>query len=142
MSLHYQDVATTDALRKVVVHLSDIGTAVAATDQDVRIVRGLNDSGGTILAAYARAGTTPTGVGDALTYDVHKNGTTVFTSTKIAFPATAGGSASTTGGALTAAGAKVYNGDLLTLDCDTIGTSDAGANVGIAVEIRVDEPND
>ena len=143
MALTYQEVKTTDALRKRVVHLRDIGTLTQAADQDCALVQGLNGSGGTIVAVRARVGANPTGTTSALTYDIHKNGTTIFTSGKIVWGATLTGAATPASiGAFTGAGEKVYNGDRLSLDADNIGNSGAGANAAIAVEIRVDEPND
>ena len=139
MALTFQEVVSTDALRKRLVHLKDLGAAVAGASQDFAVVRGLNDSGGTIQGVYARAGTAFVGTITVLAYDVNKNGTTVFTGTKLVFTTAVAKAEQTS---FTAAGAKVYNGDLLSLDCDAIGDSTAGSNIGVAVEIRVDEPND
>lgn len=139
MPITAQEVLSGDALRYVRIQLADIGTAAAAANQDCAVVGGLNGSGGTIVDVRARAGTAPVGTVTILTYDVNKNGTTVFTSTKLVFT-TAVAKASQS--SLTTAGAKVYNDDLITLDCDAIGNATPGANVGVVVLIRIDEPND
>ena len=139
MSLMYQDVLTDDGLRYRVFSFKDIGTAVAAANQDCGIVAGLPaDNGGTVIGVYARAGTAPAGASTQLTYDINVNATSIMSTTKCVFTAAAESAQQTT----MRDDAKIYNGDHLALDCDAIGNDTAGANVAVDMVVRVDAPND
>ena len=151
MAVLMQDVVTTDALRYRVFHLFDTGTLAIATAQSAVLVEGLNGQGGTIVDIKARCVTTPTGTVSATRFDININGTSMFVSTTsmVYFTKTATGAAATTvpnvlsGGAFSGTRAgKVYNRDLLSLDCDAKANGAAGAMASVAVVVRCDEPND
>jgi|TARA_R110000824_G_scaffold61146_6_gene162908 hypothetical protein len=141
----YEDVNQDDELRRKVIHVSDLGTLTAATNQAAAVVSGLPDSGGTIEGTRITVVTAPTGATGI--FDVHLNGTTIYTtqgnrptiaiSAKVSTEAAAPSNA-----ADPVVPWKVYNGDLLTVDCDQIGSSAAGAVAGIAITIKVDKPLD
>ena len=115
----YEDVYPGDQLRYVRLQLLDPGTITAATGQDYAVVGGLPDSGGTIVGVNITVSTAPTG--STAIFDVNINGTTEAAAPEAAF---------------------VTNGDLISLDCDQIGSSVAGANAAACVVIRVDKPLD
>lgn len=125
-------------LASTTLHLKDLGGASAAANQDATIVQNLPSGGGTISGVYARAGTAPVGASTFLTYDIHKNGTTIFTtqSNRIIFAASASTDSTTT-----IEVSALANNDLLTLDCDAVGNSTAGSNVGLAVVVTTDSPS-
>ena len=134
----YEDVNQDDELRRKVIHVSDLGTLTAATNQAAAVVSGLPDSGGTIEGTRIRVVTAPTGA--TAIFDVHLNGTTIYTTTGNRPTIAISAKVSTEAAAPEVT--KVVNGDLLTVDCDQIGSSAAGANAGIAITIKVDKPLD
>jgi hypothetical protein len=125
-------------LASTTLHLKDLGGASAAANQDATIAQNLPSGGGTISGVYARAGTAPVGSSTYLTYDIHKNGTTIFTTqtNRIIFAASASTDSTTT-----IEVSALANNDLLTLDCDAVGNSTAGSNVGLAVVVTTDSPS-
>ena len=135
----YEDVNQDDELRRVTLSMADIGGAATDTGVDFVLVQNLPDSGGTIEGVYARAVTAPAGSSTVLTYDIHKNGTTIFTTqgNRVIF-ATTENSAETT----TIEVPGVVNGDILELACDAVGNTTAGSDVAIAIVIKVDKPLD
>ncbi|WP_344580485.1 hypothetical protein [Nonomuraea roseoviolacea] len=92
-----------------------------------------NDSGQawTIVAVRATVGTAPTG--SALIVDVNKNGVTVF-GTQANRPSIAAGSntAKSTGMSVT----TVADGEYLTVDVDSVGSTVAGSNLVVQVTVR------
>lgn len=76
------------------------------------------------------AGTAPTGTGSSIIVDVHKNGTTIFT-TQSNRPAIAAGSTAGTSG--TPNVISVAEGDILTVDIDQVGNTTPGSNLSIAI---------
>ena len=151
MPIRYQDTDTADALRYRVFQLKDLGTITIAAASDVCLIQGLNGEGGTIVGIHARCLTTPTGTVSATRYDININGTSIFSTTTsgVYFTMTAAGAAATTVPYVTAGGAfsgtragKVYNRDIITLDCDAKADGAAGANCAVTIIVRVDEPND
>ena len=151
MPLRMQEVKTDDALRYKTFNLFDTGTLAIATAQSAVLVDGLNGRGGTIVSIKGRCVTTPTGTTSATRFDININGTSMFVSTTsmVYFTKTTGGAAATTvpnvasGGAFsTTRAGKVYNGDLLSLDCDAKANGAAGAMASISIVVRCDEPND
>lgn len=110
------------------IFLKDPSTLTVAAAQD-RVVMG---SAGEIVDVRAVVGTAPTGA--AAIHDVNKNGTTVFSTQ---------GNRPTIAIAATASGATVPDvktfaaGDVLTIDCDQIGSGTAGSDAVVAVTIKV-----
>jgi len=140
-----QDVLSTDVLRKRLFLLKDMGAALADTtaNVDTVTVAGLPDAGGTIVQAYGAAGTQPAGT-TTMKYDVHRNhrntSQTIFATRLIWVASTTNATAPTL--SATAADLKVYNGDQLQLRCDVIGSTTAGSDISVTVEVRADAPND
>lgn len=92
-----------------------------------------NDSGAawTILAVRASLGTAP--VGQSVIIDVHKNGTTIFT-TQANRPTIA--AAANTSGKVTAINVtNVADGEYLTVDIDQVGTTNVGADLTVQLEV-------
>lgn len=88
---------------------------------------------GTIVSATAYAKTAPTG--QALIFDIHKNGTSIWASTqanRVQIAATAN-----TGSQTSFDTTSVTSGDYFTLDIDQIGSGTAGADV--TVQLRIEE---
>lgn len=140
-----QDVLTTDSLRKQIYLLKDMGAALGDTtaNVDVVTVAGLPDVGGTIVGAKGAAATQPAGT-TTMKYDVHRNhrntSQTIF-ATRLIWTASTTNAAAPTLSA-TAADLKVYNGDQLQLRCDVEGSTTAGSDISVSVEVRADAPND
>lgn len=86
----------------------------------------------TIINVLASAGTAPTGA--SLIIDVNKNGTTIFT-TQGNRPTIAAGTNSDTSSVPDVT--SIAAGDYLTVDIDQIGSTVAGANAVISIEVRV-----
>jgi hypothetical protein len=91
-----------------------------------------NDTGRTLTIASVRAsvGTAPTGA--SIIVDVNKNGTTIF-GTQSARPtiAASGFTNKTTGHTVT----TIADGDYFTVDVDQVGSSVAGANLTVQIEV-------
>lgn len=134
----YEDVYPGDQLRYVRLQLLDPGTITAAAGQDYAVVGGLPDSGGTIVGVNVTVSAAPTGA--TAIFDVNINGTTIYTDQ--ANRATIAISATESTEAAAPEAAFVTNGDLISLDCDQIGSSVAGSNAAACVVIRVDKPLD
>lgn len=84
----------------------------------------------TITQVRASVGTAPTGA--ALVVDVNKNGTTVFT-TQSNRPSIAAGSNTATATAINVT--SLAAGDYLTVDIDAVGSTVAGADLTVTVEV-------
>ena len=109
------------------IFLKDTGTLVAGANQD-RVVMG---QAGVIVDARAVVGTAPTGA--SAIFDVNKNGTTIFT-TQSARPTIA--AAATASGSSAPAVTSFAAGDVITLDCDQIGSGTAGADGVVALTVK------
>jgi hypothetical protein len=135
----YEDVNQDDELRRVVINMADLNGAATDTAADIVLVQNLPDSGGTIEGVYARAITAPAGSSTVLTYDIHKNGTTIFTdqTNRVIFATTEVSAKSET-----IEVANVVNGDILVLACDAVGNTTAGTDIAVAIVIKVDKPLD
>ncbi len=105
------------------------GILVTATSS----VRYYNDTGRTLTIGAVRAsvGTAPTG--SSVIVDVNKNGTTIFT-TQGNRP-TIAASAVTSGKVTTMNVTSLADGDYLTVDVDQVGSTVAGANLTVQVEV-------
>ena len=134
----YEDVYQSDQLRYVRLQLLDPGGLAAATGQDYAVVGGLPDSGGTIVGVNITVSVAP--VGSTAIFDVNINGTTIYTTQ--ANRATIAAAATESTEAAAPEAAFVTNGDLISLDCDQVGSSTAGSNAATCVVIRVDKPLD
>jgi hypothetical protein len=141
----YEDVYQSDELRYVRLQLKDLGTLTQATGQDYAVVGGIPDSGATIIGVNITVGTAPTGA--TAIFDVNLNGTTIYTTTGNRPTIAISGTESTEAAAPSDASDPVVpwvvvNGDLISLDCDQIGSSTAGSNAAACVVLRVDKPLD
>ena len=85
----------------------------------------------TVKVVRASVGTAPTGA--TLIVDVNKNGTTIY-GTQGNRPTIAISGNTATGGA--ASGASLAAGDYLTVDIDQIGSTVAGADLTVAVQVE------
>lgn len=110
-----------------VLALSIGGTLAAGTGKH----RLYNDTGATLIIRSVRAsvGTAPTGA--AITVDVNKNGTTIFT-TQANRPSIAA-AANTSGKVTNMDVVSLADGDYLTVDVDAIGSGTAGADLVVQV---------
>jgi len=153
MAISMQQVYHGDTLRLRTFQLntrSTVGTSTSTlqvfTNLDHVMVEGLSGTGGTIQYCRARCATAPTGTITATRLDVRVNGTTIFTATgsSIKFPMTATGGVMTTApqAFITQARRKVFNGDVLRLDCASVGDGVPGTFGTVVVVVRADEPND
>lgn len=86
----------------------------------------------TILSVRASAGTAPTGA--SIIVDVNKNGTTIFT-TQANRP-TIAASANTSGKVTNMDVTTVAAGDYITVDIDQVGSTVAGSDLVIQVEVQ------
>lgn len=110
------------------IYLKDAGALTVAAAQD-RIVAG---AAGVIVGVRAVVGVAPTGA--SAIFDVNKNGTTVFTTqgNRPTILAAATASAAATVPDVTAFAA----GDVITIDCDQIGSGTAGTDGVVAVTVK------
>lgn len=114
-----------------VLNLGSVGTLTAAAGKDFAVA----PYGGVIKKIAASVGTAPTGA--TLIVDINKNGTTIFT-TQANRPTVAVSATSAT----MAGNAEVLTfaaGDLLSIDVDQIGSTVAGANLGVSILVEFDE---
>lgn len=86
---------------------------------------------GTIKKAYAVAKTGPTGA--ALVFDINKNGTTIWTTQGNRLTIAAG---ETTGTQTSFDVATFVEGDLLTIDIDTVGSAIAGQDITVVLRLQ------
>ena len=91
------------------------------------------ESGYAVETVRAAVNTSPTGAGSAVTVDVNKNGVSIY-SNPADLPSIAAGSNTATGNA--AAGVELAQGDYLTVDIDTVGSTDPGADLTVTVRLR------
>lgn len=88
---------------------------------------------GSYLVETVRASVNTSPAGSAITVDVNKNGTTIYT-TQSARPSIAAAANSATGNS--PAIANFDAGDYMTVDIDTVGSSDPGADLTVVVRLR------
>lgn len=114
-----------------IINLASVGTLTAAAGKDFAVA----PFGGVVKKIAARVGTAPTGA--TLIVDINKNGTTMFT-TQANRPTIA-----ISGTTATMAGnpevVTFAAGDLLSIDIDQIGSTVAGANLGVSLIVEFDE---
>ena len=118
-------------MSSAVLQFQSVGTLTAAAGKAFVVA----PYGGTIKKIAARVGTAPTGA--ALQVDVNKNGTTIFTTQANRPTIAVSGVSATLAGqpeVLTFAA-----GDLLSIDIDQVGSTVAGANLGLSILVEIDE---